>query len=119
MGFEDLRGGFVLTGGTMKMQGSLELAQEIFIGHARIAIPDYMGVREPQFTASVGILQFAPNNAKVQGKNLSPSLTVLETDMPQKLEKKPKQKKVKNEESDDETSPKESKVANFFKFFFE
>lgn len=119
MGFEDLRGGFVLTGGTMKMQGSLELAQEIFIGHARIAIPDYMGVREPQFTASVGILQFAPNNAKVQGKNLSPSLTVLETDMPQKLEKKPKQKNVKNEESDDETSPKESKVANFFKFFFE
>lgn len=119
MGFEDLRGGFVLTGGTMKMQGTLELAQEIFIGHARIAIPDYMGVREPQFTASVGILQFAPNNAKIQGKNLSPSLTVLETDMPNKPEKKTKQKRVKNEESVDEASPKESKVANFFKFFFE
>ena len=30
MGFHELRGGYVLTGGTMKMQGVLELAQEVF-----------------------------------------------------------------------------------------
>ena len=115
MGFEDLRGGFVLTGGTMKMPGTLELAQEIFMGHARIAIPDYMGVREPQFTAGVGILQFAPNNAKIQGKDLSPSLTVLETDIPENSESKSKSKSNKT----DEAEPKESKFQNFFKFFFE
>ncbi|HLQ84181.1 MAG TPA: cell division protein FtsA [Pseudogracilibacillus sp.] len=115
MGFEDLRGGFVLTGGTMKMPGTLELAQEIFMGHARIAIPDYMGVREPQFTAGVGILQFAPNNAKIQGKDLSPSLTVLETDIPENSESKSKSKSNKTDESE----PKESKFQNFFKFFFE
>lgn len=115
MGFEDLRGGFVLTGGTMKMPGTLELAQEIFMGHARIAIPDYMGVREPQFTAGVGILQFAPNNAKIQGKDLSPSLTVLETDIPENSESKSKTKSNKTDESE----PKESKFQNFFKFFFE
>ena len=115
MGFEDLRGGFVLTGGTMKMPGTLELAQEIFMGRARIAIPDYMGVREPQFTAGVGILQFAPNNAKIQGKDLSPSLTVLETDIPENSESKSKTKSNKTDESE----PKESKFQNFFKFFFE
>src|SRR5699024_1190353 len=62
MGYDDFRGGFVLTGGTMKMQGDLELAQEIFMGHARIAIPDYMGDREPHYTSSIDELQFATNN---------------------------------------------------------
>lgn len=125
MGYDDLRGGFVLTGGTMKMQGALELAQEIFMGHARIAIPDYMGVREPQYTASVGVLQFAPNNAKIQGKDLSPSLTVLEEDLPnnqvKKTKPKPKSKPKQQKEEETEENPeeKESKIASFFKFFFE
>lgn len=119
MGYEDLRGGFVLTGGTMKMQGALELAQEIFIGHARIAIPDYIGVREPQYTASVGVLQFAPNNAKIQGKNLSPSVIVLEDDLPNNAEKNSKPKNKKIEKSDEDSDQKETKIGNFFKFFFE
>lgn len=119
MGYEELRGGFVLTGGTMKMQGTLELAQEIFMGHARIAIPDYIGVREPQYTAGVGILQFAPNNAKIQGKNLNPSVVTLATELPNDLEKTSNQKKENTEDIQKESDPKESKMSKFFKFFFE
>lgn len=117
MGFDELRGGFVLTGGTMKMQGALELAQEVFIGNARIAIPDYIGVREPQYTVGVGILQFAPRNAKVQGKDLTPSLTISEEEM--KAQVRPKRKKAKKDQGSDESPKKDSKLSNFFKIFFE
>ncbi|MEI3610981.1 cell division protein FtsA [Pseudogracilibacillus sp. SO30301A] len=110
MGFHELRGGYVLTGGTMKMQGVLELAQEVFNANARIAIPDYIGVREPQYTVGVGTIQFAYRNAKIQGKDLTPSLHV---NQPSSNQRKNTNEKVKEEE------PKQSKVANFFKSFFE
>ena len=32
------------------MPGVLELAQDILQNNVRIAIPDYIGVREPQYT---------------------------------------------------------------------
>src|SRR5699024_6602655 len=114
LGFQDLRGGYVLTGGTMKMPGVLELAQEVFHSNARIAIPDYIGVREPQYTVGVGTIQFAYRNAKIQGKDLQPSMIVNEQQpaKPKKV-KKTKQKQTNNEES------KQSKVTNFFKTFVE
>lgn len=111
MGFEELRGGYVLTGGTMKMPGALELAQTVFQANARIAIPDYIGVREPQYTVGIGTLQFAYHNAKIQGKDLEPSVIV--DDSYQKPKKVAKRKETNKEQ------PKESKVANFFKSFFE
>ncbi len=111
MGFHDLRGGYVLTGGTVKMPGVLELAQDVFKANARIAIPDYIGVREPQFTVGVGTIQFAHRNAKIQGKDLYPSLIVNQ-------QQSTKPKKSSNQHStEEETKP--SKVANFFKSFFE
>src|SRR5690625_7497265 len=110
MGYQDLPGGFVLTGGTMKIDGSLDLAQEIFHSNARIAIPDYIGVREPQYTVGVGTIQFAYRNAKIQGKDLTPSLHVNQASSNQR---KNTNKQIKDEE------PKQSKVANFFKSFFE
>src|SRR5699024_11363868 len=109
----------------MKMQVSIKLQKEILSSHAFIAIPDYMGVRKPQYTASVSLLQFAPNNAKIQGKDLSPSLTVLEEDLPnnqvKKTKPKPKSKPKQQKEEETEENPeeKESKIASFFKFFFE
>src|SRR5690625_1174876 len=48
MGYFDLPGGYVLTGGTMKLPGAYELALDVFQANARIAIPDFIGVREPQ-----------------------------------------------------------------------
>ncbi|WP_284140897.1 MULTISPECIES: cell division protein FtsA [unclassified Virgibacillus] len=115
MGFRELPGGYVLTGGSMKMPGVLELAQDIFRANVRIAIPDYIGVREPQFTAGVGILQFAYHNAKIQGKELFPSISQSYEQQPKKIKKQ--QVKVSTKESKE--SKKESGIANFFKYFFD
>ncbi|SDQ62848.1 cell division protein FtsA [Virgibacillus subterraneus] len=115
MGYQQLPGGYVLTGGTMKMPGVLELAQDIFQSNVRMAIPDYIGVREPQFTAGVGILQFAYRNAKIQGKELYPSVVVNQD------ESKPKRtkKSTNTDETTTKTKKKESGMANLFKYFFD
>jgi len=118
MGYSDLPGGYVLTGGTMKMPGTLELAQDVFNANVRVAIPDYIGVREPQFTAGVGILQFAYSNAKIQGKELFPS--VISNDQEEKPRRIRQQSKSKSKSSEvQEEKEKESKFANLFKYFFD
>lgn len=114
MGYGELPGGFVLTGGTMAMPGVLELAQDMFHTSVRIAIPDYIGVREPQFTAGVGILQFAYRNAKIQGKELFPSVIVPEQDQRPKRTKKQTQYNEPKEKK-----KKDSSIANLFKNFFD
>ncbi|SFB19035.1 cell division protein FtsA [Lentibacillus halodurans] len=114
MGYQQLPGGYVLTGGIMKMPGVMELAQDLFQSNVRIAIPDYIGVREPQFTAGIGILQFAYRNAKIQGKELLPSVVVNQDE--------PKPKRTKNAGNSDapaKTKKKESGIANLFKYFFD
>ncbi|GGB45188.1 cell division protein FtsA [Virgibacillus dakarensis] len=114
MGYHELPGGYVLTGGTMKMPGVLELAQDLFQANVRMSLPDYIGVREPQFTAGVGILQFAYRNAKIQGKDLFPSVIV------NSYEEKPKRtKKQPKAEEKIEKKKKESGIANLFKYFFD
>ncbi|MBM7571740.1 cell division protein FtsA [Aquibacillus albus] len=116
MGYNELPGGYVLTGGCANMPGTLELAQDLFRSNVRIAIPDYIGVREPQFTSGVGILKFAYRNAKIQGKEISDAVTIMEHEQP-------KQKKTKrNTMKQKETTPskkKESGIASLFKYFFD
>ncbi|MDO6562891.1 cell division protein FtsA [Amphritea sp. 1_MG-2023] len=64
-GFEDLvAAGIVLTGGTAKMEGAVELAEEIFHMPVRLALPK--GVRgmgdilnSPIYATSIGLLQYA------------------------------------------------------------
>ncbi|WP_173916558.1 cell division protein FtsA [Halobacillus sp. Marseille-Q1614] len=117
MGVRELPGGFVLTGGAMNMPGVLELAQDIFHSNVRIAIPDYIGVREPQFTSGVGILQFAYRNAKIQGKELFPSVKY-QTEQPAQ----PKQKRVNKQKNETESKSKEKKesgFSNLLKYFFD
>ncbi len=75
MGYNEIPGGLVLTGGTMSMPGAADLAQQLFQSNIRIAIPDYIGVRDPQYTAGIGILKFAYKNAKIQGKAFSSSVS--------------------------------------------
>src|SRR5699024_4431673 len=111
LGYHDLRGGFVLTGGTMKLPGILELANDVLHVNSRIAIPDYIGVREPQYTVGVGAIQFAHYNANMQGKELEASL--MGNEMQAKQAKKQKKKPVEEGES------KKDKMTNFFKSFFE
>ncbi|UOQ46489.1 cell division protein FtsA [Halobacillus salinarum] len=117
MGVRELPGGFVLTGGATNMPGVLELAQDVFHSNVRLAIPDYIGVREPQFTSGVGILQFAYRNAKIQGKAIFPSVSNnFEESAPVKQKRVQKQPK---EEKDKPDKKKESGLSNLLKYFFD
>ncbi len=59
LGFSELPGGYVLTGGTVSMPGMLAIAQVELASSVRIAVPDFIGVRDPAYTSGVGIIQYA------------------------------------------------------------
>ncbi|MGP4040389.1 cell division protein FtsA [Gracilibacillus sp. D59] len=118
MGYDEIPGGLVLTGGTLSMPGAAELAQDIYQSNVRIAIPDYIGVREPQFTAGIGILKFAYKNAKIQGKEFTDAVTVQREQIPQAEKEVPKRTK-KTTTKQNVKEKKEPKLANFFKYFFD
>jgi cell division protein FtsA len=112
---KDLRGGFVLTGGVANTIGILELAQDVFQSRVRIAIPDYIGVREPQYTTAVGLIKFAYKNAKIQGRQMSSQTANHEV-----KEKRPvKQTQVKTKQEKQPEEKVTSKVKKFFGYFFE
>lgn len=111
-GFKEIPGGFVLTGGVVAMQGVLELAEDLFGHQVRVAIPDYIGVREPQYTTAVGLIQFTYRNVKVQGKEVAAALAPEKQDAPQR---KTQTKHSKNEEK----RGMGTKVKEWFGLFFE
>lgn len=116
MGIRDLPGGFVLTGGVANMQGVLDLAQDMFQSRIRIAIPDYIGVREPQYTTAVGLIKYAYKNARLQGRELEATVKVAAHAKEKRVVKQPQQK------SKPEKLPEEkmtSKVKKFLGYFFE
>lgn len=115
LGVRDLPGGYVLSGGVANSQGILELAQVVFQNRVRIAIPDYIGVREPQYTTAVGLIKFAYKNAKVQGRSFSNSTVVSET-KEKRVQKQP-QPKAKPEKQPEEKIT--SRVKKFLGYFFE
>ncbi|MFC0214162.1 cell division protein FtsA [Paenibacillus chartarius] len=59
LGYGDVPGGYVLTGGTVSMPGILAVAQHELETSVRIALPEFIGVRDPSFTSGVGVIQFA------------------------------------------------------------
>ena len=67
-GFEELiPAGVVLTGGTSKMEGVVELAEEIFHMPVRLGVPQNVEgladvVRNPIYATGVGLLQYAQHN---------------------------------------------------------
>ncbi|MCL6268966.1 cell division protein FtsA [Sansalvadorimonas sp. 2012CJ34-2] len=67
-GFEELiPAGVVLTGGTSKMEGVIELAEEIFHMPVRLGVPQNIEgladvVRNPIYATGVGLLQYAQHN---------------------------------------------------------
>jgi cell division protein FtsA len=111
LGVRELPGGFVLTGGVVTMPGVLELAQLVLRSNVRIAIPDYIGVREPQYTTGVGLIRFAYKNAKLLGKKIGSSVAV------ESGEKKVSKNQPVKKKSQDENIP--NKVKKFFGYFFE
>ena len=73
-GFEDLcAAGIVLTGGSAKMEGVVDLAEEIFHMPVRLGLPQYVSglvdvVRNPIYSTGVGLLLFGQHN---RGMNVS------------------------------------------------
>ena len=69
-GFEDLiAGGVVLTGGSSKMEGLIELAEEIFHMPVRLGVPRYVTglvdvVCNPIYATGVGLLLFGQHNRR-------------------------------------------------------
>ena len=115
LGVKDLPGGFVLTGGVSNTIGILELAQDVFQSRVRIAIPDYIGVREPQYTTAVGLIKFSYKNAKIQGRHMSSQ--VAHHEVKEKRAVKQTQVKTKQEKQPEEKVT--SKMKKFFGYFFE
>ncbi len=58
LGYGDKVNGYVLTGGTVSMPGTLALAQAELESSVRIALPDYIGVRDPAYSSGVGMIQY-------------------------------------------------------------
>src|SRR5699024_7581159 len=76
MGYHELPGGYVLTGGTMKMPSVIEHAQDLDRSNVRIAISKYIDVREPQSIEVVCIFQVDYHNTKIQGIYIFRSIIV-------------------------------------------
>ena len=114
LGYRDLPGGYVLTGGVVNIPGVLELAQFIFGNSVRIAMPDYIGVRDPQYTTGVGLIQFAYKNAKLQGRAIPVAASVAEP--VEKRVHKQTQAKPKHKAKEENLG---QKVKKFFGYFFE
>lgn len=78
-GYEELLGtGIVLTGGSAKLAGMVELAEEIFHMPVRVGVPQYNGalsevVRNSSYATGIGLVQFGLQHPK-QHKRSSRSL---------------------------------------------
>lgn len=112
LGYYNLPGGYVLTGGTVSLPGVLEVAREVLQNNVRIAIPNFIGVREPQYTNGVGLIQFAYKNVKIQGREVAAS--VLPLNQEEMFAKKQENRKPKAKKDN-----KFGKLKNMFKVFFE
>ncbi|OEH91174.1 cell division protein FtsA [Bacillus solimangrovi] len=116
MGYRDLPGGYVLTGGVSKMTGVLELAEEVLRHNVRIASPDYIGVREPQYTTGVGLIQYIHRQARLQGIQVNGAVSesaVENASTKETQQSKPKKVKQKNKEN------VSKKVKQWIGYFFE
>ncbi len=72
-GFEELiAAGYVLTGGSSRMEGAVELAEEVFHLPVRLGTPQYVAglvdvVRNPIYATGVGLLLFGRQNRGSRG----------------------------------------------------
>ncbi|TJY43368.1 cell division protein FtsA [Cohnella pontilimi] len=77
LGYHDKINGYVLTGGTVSMPSVLPLAQIELESSVRIAVPDYIGVRDPSFSSGVGMIQWVTKyvRSRVAGASKKPAKT--------------------------------------------
>src|SRR5690554_2136871 len=91
-GFEDMiPAGIVLTGGTAKMEGAVELAEEIFHMPVRLGVPqEFKGltdiVNNPIYSTGVGLLVYAMKQHQ-EGRSVTPISREQQGSMLSKLKK--------------------------------
>lgn len=115
LGYSDLPGGYILTGGTVMIPGALELAQDILRHNVRVAVPDYIGVREPIYTTGVGLIEFAHQHVNMQIRETAFTVQPKE----EKEEELLITEKTVNKQKSSNGPGMKTKVKNFFKVFFE
>jgi len=77
-GFEELiAAGIVITGGSAKMEGAVELAEEVFHMPVRLGSPQYVGglkevIRNPIHATGVGLLLYGFENLMRRGRRSTP-----------------------------------------------
>ncbi|OLN22860.1 cell division protein FtsA [Domibacillus antri] len=120
-GIHDVPGGFVLTGGTSAMNGILDLAQDVFQNRVRVAIPDYIGVREPQYTTVVGLIKYAYKHARLTGRKVSEpqNLKPKEKEVRRERQELKQESKMSNKENEKPKESPKSKMKRLFGYFFE
>ena len=74
-GFEEaIAAGIVLTGGSARMEGTIELAEEVFHMPVRLGLPQHVtglaeAVRSPIYSTGVGLLLYGRDNtASARGR---------------------------------------------------
>ncbi len=81
-GFEDaVPAGIVLTGGSAKMEGAVELAEEVFHAPVRLGVPQYVTglvdvVRNPIHATGVGLLLFGAQSLPRDGMERRPRMQI-------------------------------------------
>ncbi|AXF55470.1 cell division protein FtsA [Salicibibacter kimchii] len=117
-GIGDIPGGVVLTGGAVMVPGTLELAREILGRNVRMAIPDYIGVREPKYTNGVGLIEFAHLHVRMNDMEEMVVATQDEEEQPA-FRKTRKSNKQREEQREKDSPGVRKRVRSFFKVFFE
>ncbi|MCM3087342.1 cell division protein FtsA [Bhargavaea ginsengi] len=113
MDIRDLPGGIVLTGGTAKLEGLPQLAREVLQTRVRTYVPEFIGVREPKFSSSVGLIRYARLEDEFFGhRGDSPFGEEMETAAPAPAKKK---KEPREKDGQDKVVNRMKKI--FDKFF--
>ncbi|MFC4354376.1 cell division protein FtsA [Chryseomicrobium palamuruense] len=112
LGVRDLPGGIVLSGGVAKLEGLAQLARHVLQTRVRIYTPDYIGVREPQFSTAVGLIQYIYKEDLYYGlANSTPSVILARDEAPLK------QKSKTTTASDSSDESKESGLSKLKRIF--
>ncbi|WP_050614694.1 cell division protein FtsA [Bacillus testis] len=118
-GFRDMPGGFVLTGGVVKMPGVLELAQYVLQNRVRTAEPNYIGAREPQYTTAVGLIKYACQKERYQGVSYGNSAVPQSERQEKRQNNQTEMVPVREKQSKDPKENGKGKFKKLLGYFFE
>lgn len=103
------------------MSGVLDLAYDILHENVRIATPDYIGVREPQYTSGVGLIKHSYQKAKLRGKNVQEKQEHFEpVPAPMPVQQQPAKQKTRNQNNTNQNDDRMmSKVKRAFRYLWD